>query len=109
MLFSFNNSYALPKDKLKIINAKSNQDVARYSSKSQEESFYTINTINGKTTNGDFTDLAYGDTYKEVVGEEKINEIKKLNVKFFGIDLTWIADNEKGFAEEVFEYVNRNS
>ena len=108
VLFSFNNSYALPKDKLKIINAKSNQDVARYSSKSQEESFYTINTINGKTTNGDFTDLAYGDTYKEVVGEETNNNKKKQLIKEYlaDTDLYSITDKSNNSIEVTRLYSN---
>ena len=76
--------------------------------KDQKESMTTIVLDKNKELNEESSSLEldilkdikndkYIEEYKEVVGEEKINEIKKLNVKFFGIDLTWIADNEKGF------------
>lgn len=37
------------------------------------------------------------EAYKNIIGEEKINKVKDLNVKFLGLDLTWIASEEKGW------------
>ncbi len=75
--------------------------------KKQNESLTTIVLNNNKELNEESSSLEldilkdikedkYIEEYKEVIGEAKINEIKDLNVKFLGIDLTWIADNEKG-------------
>ena len=36
--------------------------------------------------------------YKEVISKAEINEIKKLDLKFFGFDLTWVATSEGGIA-----------
>ena len=44
----------------------------------------------------DIKDDKYIEEYKEVLGVEKIKEVKDLNVKFLGLDLTWIANKEKG-------------
>ena len=75
--------------------------------KVQKESLTTIVLDNNKELNEESSSLELNilkdikedkniEEYKSVIGEEKINEIKDLNVKFLGVDLTWIASEEKG-------------
>ena len=75
--------------------------------KKEKESLTTIVLDNNKDLNEESSSLELDilkdikedkniEEYKAVIGEEKINDIKALNVKFLGIDLTWIASNEKG-------------
>ena len=75
--------------------------------KAQKESLTTIVLDNNKELNEESSSLELNilkdikedkniEEYKSVIGEEKINEVKDLNVKFLGVDLTWIASEEKG-------------
>ena len=75
--------------------------------KKEKDSLTTIVLDNNKDLNEESSSLELDilkdikedkniEEYKAVIGEEKINDIKDLNVKFLGIDLTWIASNEKG-------------
>ena len=75
--------------------------------KAQKESLTTIVLDNNKELNEESSSLELNilkdikedkniEEYKSVIGEEKINEVKDLNVKFLGLDLTWIASEEKG-------------
>ena len=75
--------------------------------KDQVESLTTVVLDNNKELNKESSSLElkilkdikedkHLDSYKEIIGDKKIEEVKDLNVKFLGIDLTWIANEEKG-------------
>ena len=72
------DSYSLPSDNTSIIKTNNIDDFAKYSSPSEDTSFYTVDTSNGKVSNGSFEDLAKGEDFETVVqGADTLKEQKE--------------------------------
>lgn len=103
----FDKSFALPEDDT-IIEAYDELDVAEYSKASNDTSFYTIDTLNGKVSDGKFTDFG-GDSYKSVISGASSNNEKKELVKDYLLDsgLYGVDDNNNSKLDVVRIYSNK--